>query len=483
MKKVKRLKPFIFFNIFGILSFTAVTISSCANDAQTNLVFGNFESYMSPDLQNELQNKYSNLSFDYYSSNENMISNFKNGTYTIGVPSTYALIELAKSNQIQKIDWSRFGLHMPGDPLKEITNATDALSLFSEPVQNILQGYKTSFGIDNLLDYSVPYFFQDYIFAYRGPKIDQLSDPLNPPTWSNILDYVGSHPERFNNGRFGAVEDERSLFSVAKLIKSVETNTPGVPISVNPQTEVNPKPSIDEYINIFENLSNGNRINTGTLGDNPVPIFLNSDSNVILNRLALDTLNGAMLYNGDAIFSALGGDVVSDTKPNGEDFHIVTPKYTPLALDLMVINKTTTENNPNLLNESYQIIKKVGLENADETNPDTFQAELPGTTATGDPLYANGPMQNFSYILYTSPLKIISGLTNTDPNSVVNNNGNGFFNDENDPALTAEINAAYYAGNNIEKDQISNFVESPINAFQKQAMINAYLRFKEKMWN
>lgn len=479
MKQTKRLKPFIFFNIFGILSFTAVTISSCANDAQTNLVFGNFESYMSPDLQNELQDEYSNLSFDYYSSNENMISNFKNGTYTIGVPSTYALIELAKSNQIQKIDWSRFGLHMPGDPSKEITNATDALSLFSEPVQNILTGYKDSFGIDNLLDYSVPYFFQDYIFAYRGSKIAELSDPANPPTWSNILDYVGTHPERFNNGRFGAVEDERSLFSVAKLIRSVETNTPGTPISVNPQTNVDPKPSIDDYINIFENLSNGNRINATTLGDNPVPIFLNSDSNVILNRLALGTLSGAMLYNGDAIFSALGGDIVSDTKPTGEDFHIVTPKYTPLALDLMVINKTTTENNPALLNESYQIIKKVGLENADETDPNLFQAELPNTTPAGDPLYANGPMQNFSYILYTSPLKIISGLTD----SVVNNGADSFFNDENDPKLAEEINAAYYAGNNVDPSTITNFVESPINDFQKQAMINAYLRFKEKMWN
>lgn len=482
MKKVKRLKPLIFFNIFGILSFAAVTISSCANEAQTNLVFGNFESYMSPDLQNELQDKYSNLSFDYYSSNENMISNFKNGTYTIGVPSTYALIELAKSNQIQKIDWSRFGLHMPDDPTKQITTATDALSLFSEPVQNILQGYKTSFGIDNLLEYSVPYFFQDYIFAYRGPKIDEFSDPLNPPTWSNILDYVGTHPERFNNGRFGAVEDERSLFSVAKLIKNVEESTPGAPISVNPKIN-DPKPSIDDYINVFENLSSGNRINATTLGDNPVPIFLNSDSNAILNRLALGTLNGAMLYNGDAIFSALGGDVVSDTKPTGDNFHIVTPKYTPLALDLMVINKTTTENNPALLDESYQIIKKVGLENSDETDPTLFQAELPAKNSTGDPLYVNGPMQNFSYILYTSPLKIISGLNNKDNlNSVIKNKDGGFFDNE-DSALTDEINSAYYAGDNIPPKEISNFVESPINAFQKQAMINAYLRFKEKMWN
>lgn len=482
MKKIKRLKPLIFFNIFGILSFAAVTISSCANEAQTNLVFGNFESYMSPDLQNELQDKYSNLSFDYYSSNENMISNFKNGTYTIGVPSTYALIELAKSNQIQKIDWSRFGLHVPGDPTKQITTATDALSLFSEPVQNILQGYKTSFGIDNLLEYSVPYFFQDYIFAYRGPKIDEFSDPLNPPTWSNILDYVGTHPERFNNGRFGAVEDERSLFSVAKLIKNVEESTPGAPISVNPKIN-DPKPSIDDYISVFENLSSGNRINAITLGDNPVPIFLNSDSNAILNRLALGTLNGAMLYNGDAIFSALGGDVVSDTKPTGDNFHIVTPKYTPLALDLMVINKTTTENNPALLDESYQIIKKVGLENSDETDPNLFQAELPAKNSTGDPLYVNGPMQNFSYILYTSPLKIISGLNNKDNlNSVIKNKDGGFFDNE-DSALTDEINSAYYAGDNIPPKEISNFVESPINAFQKQAMINAYLRFKEKMWN
>ena len=51
-----------------------------------------------------------------------------------------------------------------------IQNSQQALSLFTPEVQTLLTSFK-DIGIDNLLDYCVPYFFQSYIFAYRGDEI------------------------------------------------------------------------------------------------------------------------------------------------------------------------------------------------------------------------------------------------------------------------------------------------------------------------
>lgn len=444
-------------SIVFTLPIIATAITSCSSNLNNSLIFANFESYMSLDLQSRLSKEFDNLRFDYYSSNENMITNFKNGTYTIGNASTYSVIELINQNQLVPLDWSFFNLKNPLTQ-EPILTADDALSLFIPVVQNILKGYPK---IGNLLEYCVPYFLQTYIFAYRGDEINFAIDS----NWTNILDTIGQNHTRFGSSKLGAVEDQRTLFSVANLVNSASGTT-----NVNPPQTLN-KPSIQDYLTIYENLSNNNRINIHTLGKNPEPIFLNSDSSIILNKLATSSLNGAMLFNGDAIFAAQGGEDSLSSLPTSTNFHFVVPKSTPIALDCLVINKTNIKTTSQLHNV-YQIIKNVTLEGSDSNDPNEFETKE-------NNIYKYGPMLNFSYVQYTSPLQIISGQ---DPNikSVVYTNN--YFENESDPALSEKIKQAY--GVEIPPNiNIINLVEDPLNVWQKQAIINSYLRFKNFRWS
>ena len=208
-------------------------------------------------------------------------------------------------------------------------------------------------------------------------------------------------------------------------------------------------------MNVFRYLSEPNRINRDTLSGNPQPIFLNSDSSVILNKLATGALQGAFLFNGDAIFAGYGGEAEGSIEyPTGEDFHIITPKQTVYTLDAMVINKVAINKNPNTLEQVYQLLYEVGLQGSDQ-DADSFAAiHDTDVESIDEPAYINGPMDNFAYVQYTSPLNVISGVTD----SVV---ANGFF-DDND----AELSKAFLKAYSIalpEGIPIQNVIEAPLN--------------------
>lgn len=430
------------FALFGTTTLLAAIVGSCARVNGENFVLGNFESYMAPDLQKRLQTAYHNVKFESYPSNENAVGKFKSGSYSSAILSSYAIIELQKSGFLSKIDWSKFDLKNPDNPSEKITNAQEALSLFSIPIQQILTDKKTNQGIENLLEYSVPYFFQTVVFAYRGDVIAEFNDPQNPPSYGQILDLIGTkYKDRFDNGRLGTVEDEKTLFSIASLVYEEDTNQ-SRHVADSPFSKQNP--SVDDYLKIFESLNhstkdpdnaNKQRIKGKGWRSNPSSIFLNSDSNTLVNRLAQPegsqgALNGALFYNGDAIFSAVGGDnnkEADKAKINGKNFHIVTPKLPVYALDSMVINQRL----PKSFHQAHQVIKNITLEGADDLSSEhvnnAFQSKISnikldkngqasGTVAKDDDETAQfkyGTMLNFDFVYYTSPLRIFSHIPGT----------------------------------------------------------------------
>ncbi|UTS70581.1 type 2 periplasmic-binding domain-containing protein [Mycoplasma bradburyae] len=517
--------------IFSALTLSAFLVTSCGEGgANSNLlnkqfVYGNFESYMSPNLQKQLLSEYNNLQFNSVPSNENLITNFKNKTFTIGTASTYAVIDLIRQGSLIKLDWTKFNLSYLNDEdqLVKINNANDALDLFTDQVKEILTSYSIKGEKINLLDYSVPYFFQSFVFAYRGPKIASLVD--HESSWYDIISTITNekHRARFNNNKLGIVEDERSLYSVANLIKTAQDNQE---ITVNPKSN---QLSQAEFYNVYKAIADAG-LNYHNLSDlNKSTTLLNSDSSVIYNNLASRRVNAAIMFNGDAIYSAQGGEYHSDKndpkKPTSEDFHIITPKYTPLALDLIVINKSNIDQYPSFLDQSYKIIRKVALEGLDQ-DLDNFQAELKdeadsdnqeamndnstmmteanestesmnnnnmgGTESSTNPMesegsenkeeesdesddvvYKYGPLENFNYVQYTSPLKKISdpekGLVAKE----------GWLDVDGQDELSENINSAYFIENVAD---VNRFIESPINDIQKASLINAYARFKSDWW-
>jgi len=80
----------------GIFLFS---LTSCSSS--NKIRFGNFESYMSHDLMDQLHDQY-NIEFMYYSTNEDIETKFPN-YYDIAVPSTYEVVTLYQKDQLATI--------------------------------------------------------------------------------------------------------------------------------------------------------------------------------------------------------------------------------------------------------------------------------------------------------------------------------------------------------------------------------------------
>ncbi|MDQ0513868.1 spermidine/putrescine-binding protein [Mycoplasmoides fastidiosum] len=416
---------------------TAIVLSACGVNANSNdgsLILGNYQSYISPWLENNLGQKY-NMSFNYFNTAEEVPSRYRLNNYDASIVSSSVLENLIKVDLVKKLDWSFFGIKDSNGDL--ITNATQALTLFTKPVQEILTNiYTRDDGTKiNLLDYGIPYFLQTFNFAYRGEAIPALHENEKDLKWSDILKAI-SENDRFksrnNIPQLGVVNDPRTLLSIANLMNP---NTLGVNPDLNNGTIANLESAFDNFTR--------NGINRGILGNNPV--LLNADSTVIVNQLAAPTASlgssaGGFMYNGDILFTANGGD--NQTEIDGDDLHIVKNQATLYALDLInfssQVPETFTNNKPTAgskLDRLYKMARSLSLEGSDTTesmlaesekdenltaakkaeleqaisnncteNCISYDANLIDGTADDDGKYIYGPMINFNYVQYTPVL-------------------------------------------------------------------------------
>ncbi len=366
MKKIKLFGPrakkyWISGAIVAAIALPASLIAVSLTVGKRDFVLANYQSYMSPTVQKELKNKYG-VSFDSFENVEGAKKLITSNSADIVNTTTYEVVNWSKEGIIQKLDWTKFNL--PG-----ITTAQDALSLFTPSVQAILQAYDLNGnGVmhevdDNLLNYGIPYFLQDLVFAYRGNEIPELSGNV---TWKQTIDAIVKD-ERFhstNQPHLIGLDDPRTIYSIPKAMQDND---------INPPQGASASDLIDTYTILRNELNQ--------LGH--LPIKLNSDSVTVLNSVADGKdIKGGFMFNGDAIYAASGGDNgVID--PN-VGFHIVKPTDNAVALDMMVLNKNLGGDN---LNKAYDLLKDLSL---------TFDNANPEQSIT---------YQNFDNVNYTTPLK------------------------------------------------------------------------------
>jgi spermidine/putrescine transport system substrate-binding protein len=149
------------------------------------------------------------------------------------------------------------------------------------------------------------------------------------------------------------VDDSRTNYDMSHLIYDVQNHNPSP--SINPSTTIgNDETTVSKIQDTYSKLTNK---------FNPNTFRLNSDSQQVLYSFAKPTknpnyadANGIIGYNGDVLYAAMGAGIDNwkDTwycDPEEEDgelingnFHIVKPKDTPVALDMMVINKKVNDS-------------------------------------------------------------------------------------------------------------------------------------------
>lgn len=421
-------------------------IASCSSSVV--IVYGNYENYMDPNLQSEIANKY-NVSFNVYGADIRLLSDFKNKIYDIGTVSTYTLKEMQKRDLLEKIDWKQF--HLTG-----IQNATDALTLFSPTVQKILcPNGKDS---ENLLNYGIPYFLQSFVFAYWKSDEQQLSTPplKENLSWESLLNWVKENYTYFNNNRLACVEDPRTLFSIANLVAN---NNQSVNVSSPPICRPDDLDSVfNRYNKIFAAFSK--ILNPTTMHSNKNVMGLNTDSYVVVNKLDSKEVNGAFLFNGDALFAAEGGEYYQDDPPiPGHNFFVLTPTVTSTPLDMIVIN-SDDQNDPAKISKIYDVIKKIALEGSDSQ---TFQESA-------------GPVRNFEYVAYTSPLKSVNEYVTKKGGYLENDvNENDAWPQDIKSVVLEELKSIY----NVNDQNLS--IEVPLTQVERAALLYSFVQFKGNM--
>lgn len=441
------------------------TLSSCSS-GDTSFYMANYHSYMSSDLLSSLENGTASSSllvngfqkdvvvkdFKYrtFATNEDLERNFETN-YDLAVPSMYLIAKWANQGKVLTLDWSKFGLKNKDGSL--ITTASQAMNLFTKETQDVLKAYDLSeaYKISNsygeyvsedagLLNYCVPYFMQNFMLGYKS------TNNWNPNNlslhWDEIIDLLKENISNNKINKVAAIEDYRMLYSIARLI---EDRRNGV---VN--TTVNPNVNGDGYVDDNDNTKFLTQYTTKisretfektfeylSLSSIKNKYFLSDDSNKVLNEFANPNGSQAIMsFNGDLLFGTQGGDdytydpsdpSTADTFMNWfksfyhNDFDIkaIKPQRTLALLDAMTVNRQRVTKN-NHIETAYSVLKKVGLEGADhklyEYDTDTKdsytynqnQLEDQPIFFQEDNQYIYGPMVNFDYMQYTSPLQTLN---------------------------------------------------------------------------
>lgn len=421
--------------------------------SKDGLVLGNFQSYMSPDVQNYLSSKY-DINYQYYGTNAEIPTFIKNKTLDLAIATNNTIAQLAIENQIQPVPWNKFNLEYidENNQTKKVQSFNDVKYIVTDFTWSLCEYIGQSIGLQNLLEYCVPYFMQKFLFAYRGSAISQLNDNPNI-TYNDIFQYI-SNSSRFtsSNSSVMMIEDARSVYDVASLIQPSPIND-----GINPKDGILTKTNITSqsapkiqdlnsvYNSIYKFYENKENKNV---------ITFNSDSSILLNKLALNQINGAFLYTGDVIYSALNGDNPSSSlqKPNfdeaNRDFYAVSPKNNFFAMDGIIFNKTLSgsklDSACNVVNDLIFSGMSINEQIGDVDTEDNFK-------------YLS--MQNFDYLLYTPCYKKLYDYAIQDYFKDISE-GNQVL--ENFLVDVLKINNDEIHENNIEKP-LNNLSESNLN--------------------
>ena len=462
----------LFFSyFFPIFLFTNFAFLSCAQKNDL-LQIANFESYMASELIEDIEKKYG-AKFVYYPNNETIEAKFEK-YYDIAIPSSYEIINLWSQDLIQEIDWKKFNIENIGGD--KIEKAKQAISLFNYDeidylnkqakiiTTKMIETKKTNktTPITNILDWCVPYFFQNFMFAYKGSEIE-FYDPngtkvinKNNLTWNDIFYTVGplnpNCDRRFKPTKkmhLGMVDDARTIYEIAKTLKDNKKTHDDI--------------SLDEATNIFLSLTDYFTIKTW--------ISLHSDSGIISHNLSVDNGGyiGAFAWSGDIFYAATQHAEAKNSSFYADNFHIVKPNHSLISFDGLVINKKSIGQKKNKI---YQIIKQIALDGCNVNKHKLFSKK------NNEFLYWT--VRNFHKLGYTPPLKnLYESLIDT-------NNPCEYWNEFiNLTKINGEINKKtlqmYIDIIKINQNKYHKIYEEPLNNISNSNISWAWLQVKNNL--
>lgn len=393
-----------------IVPTTLLVVSLTTN--KRDFILANYQSYMSKDVEEKLNKKYG-INFDYFENIEGAKKFLTSNTADIVCTTPYEAKKWAHEGLIEKIDLTKLGI----DDQTYISG-----------VKEILDHYKIN--NETLFNYGVPYFAQELVFCYRGEEIKELSGSV---TWKDILNIISSN-DRFkpknNKPNIMMLDDKRTIYSIPRSIQSNQK-------TINPDN----RSSISTLSDTYSIMSNY----LLKLGKNSIK--LNSDANAVLNSLAEGSVNGGIMFSGDAIYASYGGDTIShngneeDVNKIINDTHIVKATDSLMTVDILVINKKTSNS---IKNKIYDVINSLCIEFNQNSDPESYLT-----------------YQNFDFMNYTPSIKSLYDYVTTQ---------SGYFDNNKEAANAIKFNDAVS----------SNRLEENIDELTKSNMDFAWINFRNK---
>ena len=392
----------------AVMPITLTNLTSCSQS--NSIQFANYESYMNDRLMNHLSSEYG-VQFQYFTVAEMIETKFER-FYDICVPPGYELVSLYTKGLLHKIDWAKFDIK--DSKGNKITNSTQARGLFVtggdifNDMNDNFRAYLKKMGDPqadsfDVLDYGIPYFAQQFMFGYKGEKLDfykyNTTNKTEDPTWLDIF-YTISPANPNCDSRFkkasrtnycSMLDDAKTMYDIARIMETI--NDPSGPTNVIPEGS-----TVDSMIETLSTLTDMFK------GDQW--FVLNTDSGIISRNFANRVHSNPCVFSwsGDMLYAALGAEEFNPY--SAAEMHIQKPSVASLdEIEFLVINKKD-EKDSSKLNEIYNIVKEVCLDGCDLT-PDANG--IAKTDADGN--YVHWSMANWDTVNYTPMLQNIYQYT------------------------------------------------------------------------
>ncbi|CCE66565.1 polyamine (spermidine/putrescine) substrate-binding protein in Mollicutes [Candidatus Mycoplasma haematominutum] len=349
------------------LPTSLISIQSLWNN---ELRLATYQAYISDEVASEAFEKFG-IKTTYFENDKEVLSGFRSGTYDLAIISSSTLEEAISQNLVKKIDWSQFSSIPEKYKSKEQAPHKPFTEDLFDPVINQLFSKNAKF-----YEYGIPYFLSYLTFVYTGEKLKN-SETLK---WENLLEAI-AEDSRFlpNNNtapKLALIEDELTIFYISKLISG--------------DTKKLSEISKNDQLNFYSQLSNLVKNNKlGRLGSNS--IFLHPNSSLVSEMMLSGELNGAFMYNGDALYTyrTLKEDVKLQDVDN--KFHIFEGTPSLWLLDNIAISAKIPQERETKI---YEFLNQLLFEGVLSEQGEGRQIDE-----------TSWAWKNFDYLKYTPTLK------------------------------------------------------------------------------
>lgn len=280
----------ILVSLLGIAAFSGLTVAYVMNNIY-DLVIGNWGEYIDPVLIAEFEKEYHvKVNYQEYDSNETLYNKLYTFSYDLMVPSDYMVQRLAQEDQLLELDYTKINVNAPWKTLANdedetkvnlVQRLTDSLLEFKFDVKSPDGTVKVD---QNLLDYSIPYFWGDLVVVVNPTEknkqfltdhqieFDADTGQINQSqlSWNLLWDAA-------KEGKNVALNnDPKNLFALAaeKIYQKVNLKLPS---------------EVDSLKSEVKNLIM------------PRNVSLNGDD--LMTKVSQGLFDFAMMYSGDAVYA------------------------------------------------------------------------------------------------------------------------------------------------------------------------------------